>query len=150
MCGSVKPAPVGSSVPPADGQLRIVRDTESSSASGPISAPRPINASERPGDDLGIRNLGCCEPTDIVNASAHLILPAADTKRWSSRRKAAVLVAIRTGVLTREEACERYLISEEELALWEAAFDRNGIPGLRISSLRNYRLATLFTGKERQ
>jgi hypothetical protein len=146
MCGSVKPAPVGSGIPLANGQLRIVRDTESIS----IGASRSISASQRPGDDLGIRNLGRCEPTDIVKASAHLLLPAADTKRWSSRRKAAVLVAIRTGVLTREEACERYLISEEELALWEAAFDRNGIPGLRISSLRSDRLATLFSGKERQ
>ena len=142
--GGAKPAPVGSSVPLSNGQLRIVRDTES------ISASRPISASRRPDDDLGIRNLGRREPADIVKASAHLLLPAADTKRWSSRRKAAVLVAIRTGVLTREEACERYLISEEELALWEAAFDRNGIPGLRISSLRNDRLATLFSGKERQ
>jgi len=61
-----------------------------------------------------------------------------------------VIAAIRTGVLTREEACERYLISEEELSLWEAAFDRSGISGLRISSLRSYRLATLFNGKERQ
>jgi Protein of unknown function (DUF1153) len=144
VCGSVKPAPEGSGVPLADGQLRVVRDTQS------ISASRPINASGRPGDDLGIRNLGSCEPTDIVKAGAHLNLPAADTKRWSSRRKAAVLVAIRTGVLTREEACERYLISEEELSLWEAAFDRSGISGLRISSLRSYRLATLFNGKERQ
>jgi len=144
VCGSVKPAPEGSGVPLADGQLRVVRDTQS------ISASRPINASGRPGDDLGIRNLGSCEPTDIVKAGAHLSLPAADTKRWSSRRKAAVLVAIRTGVLTREEACERYLISEEELSLWEAAFDRSGISGLRISSRRSYRLATLFNGKERQ
>jgi hypothetical protein len=115
-----------------------VRDTQS------------ISASRRPGDERGVEDLGCCEPTDTGKASADLILPAADTKRWSSRRKAAVLVAIRTAALTRREACERYLISEEELALWEAAFDRNGIPGLRISSLRSYRLATLFNGKERQ
>ena len=115
-----------------------MRDTQSLSDSRPLS------------DDRGIGNLGCCEPADIDKASADLILPAADTKRWSSRRKAAVLVAIRTGGLTREEACERYLISEEELALWEAAFDRSGVAGLRISSLRSYRLATLFGGKERQ
>jgi hypothetical protein len=48
-------------------------------------------------------------------------------------------VATRTGVLTREEARERYLLSHEELAAWEAAFDKSGIPGLRISSLRIYR-----------
>jgi len=67
-------------------------------------------------------------------STAELVLPPADTKRWSSRRKAAVVVATRTGVITREEACRRYLLSEEELAAWERAFDRSGIPGLRIAN----------------
>jgi Protein of unknown function (DUF1153) len=63
--------------------------------------------------------------------TADLELPSADTKRWSSRRKAAVVVAVRTGVISRAEACERYLLSEEELAGWEMALDKRGIPGLR-------------------
>jgi hypothetical protein len=67
-------------------------------------------------------------------STADLVLPPADTKRWSSRRKAAVIVATRTGVITRDEACQRYVLSEEELAAWEMAFDRSGIPGLRISN----------------
>jgi len=65
---------------------------------------------------------------------AGLVLPPPDTKRWSSRRKAAVVVAIRGGLITREEACGRYLLSDEELAGWERAFDRSGIPGLRIAN----------------
>ena len=68
-----------------------------------------------------------------------LELPAADTKRWSSRRKAAVVVATRTGVISRAEACQRYMLSDEELAGWEAAFDRRGIPGLRSAALHRYR-----------
>jgi Protein of unknown function (DUF1153) len=64
---------------------------------------------------------------------ADLVLPAADTKRWSSRRKAAVIVAMLTGVITRQQACERYLLSEEELAAWETAFERRGISGLRVT-----------------
>ena len=68
-----------------------------------------------------------------------LELPAADTKRWSSRRKAAVVVATRMGVISRAEACQRYLLSDEELAGWEVAFDRRGIPGLRSASLHLYR-----------
>ena len=68
-----------------------------------------------------------------------LELPPTDTKRWSSRRKAAVVVATRTGVLSRTEACQRYMLSEEELADWEVAFDRRGIPGLRSGSLHLYR-----------
>lgn len=66
-------------------------------------------------------------------------LPPADTKRWSSRRKAAVVVATRTGLITREDACKRYMLSEEELAGWENAFDKRGIPGLRSSTLLLYR-----------
>ena len=37
---------------------------------------------------------------------ADLLLPPPETKRWSSRRKAAILVAVRAGVITREEACQ--------------------------------------------
>ena len=66
-------------------------------------------------------------------------LPPADTKRWSSRRKAAVVVATRTGLITREDACKRYMLSEEELAGWENAFDKRGIPGLRCATLLLYR-----------
>ena len=68
-----------------------------------------------------------------------LELPPPDAKRWSSRRKAAVVVATRTGILSRVEACRRYMLSDEELADWEVAFDRRGIPGLRSASLRLYR-----------
>jgi hypothetical protein len=87
------------------------------------------------------RETGRLEPAALDNAQASLVLPPADTKRWSCRRKAAVVVAIRLGVVEREKACEHYGLSEEELALWEAAFDKSGIPGLRISSLRDYRPA---------
>jgi hypothetical protein len=31
------------------------------------------------------------------------------------------------------------MLSEEELADWEVAFDRRGIPGLRSASLHHYR-----------
>jgi hypothetical protein len=66
----------------------------------------------------------------------NLDLPTAETKRWSPRRKAAVVIAVRNGTIARTEACERYALSEEELAEWEVAFDRRGIPGLR-SGFRN-------------
>jgi hypothetical protein len=52
--------------------------------------------------------------------------PSANTKRWVSCRKAAVVLATRAGVISREEACERYALCPEELATWEAAFDQDG------------------------
>jgi hypothetical protein len=69
----------------------------------------------------------------------NLKLPPTDTKRWSSRRKAAVVLGTRLGVITRAEACQRYMLSDEELSLWEVAFDRCGIPGLRSAALHLYR-----------
>jgi hypothetical protein len=68
-----------------------------------------------------------------------LELPPPDTKRWSSRRKAAMVVATRTGILSRVEACQHYMLSDEELADREVACDSGGIPGLRSSSLHLYR-----------
>jgi hypothetical protein len=44
-------------------------------------------------------------------------LPPAETRRWSSRRKAAIVIAIRAGVLNRQGAYELYTLSLEELAL---------------------------------
>ena len=74
------------------------------------------------------------EPVLVGPDKTRFVLPPADTKRWSSRRKAAVIVATRAAVITREEACRRYMLSDEELAGWEIAFDRSGIRGLRITS----------------
>ena len=39
-------------------------------------------------------------------------LPPPDTKRWVVRRKAAVVAAVRAGVITVQEACRRYQLSE--------------------------------------
>ena len=69
-------------------------------------------------------------------------LPPAETQRWSCRRKAAVVAAVRAGVLSSQEACERYMLSLEELAAWETALDENGIAGLRVTRLQIYRGAS--------
>src|SRR5579871_1704840 len=71
--------------------------------------------------------------------SPELALPPADTKRWSPSRKAAVIAATRNGLISREEVCARYMMSDEELVAWERAFDQNGVPGLRTTRLQCYR-----------
>lgn len=76
---------------------------------------------------------------NLPRTHAGIVLPPADTKRWSPSRKAAVIAAARAGVITREEACARYMMSAEELMGWELAFDQNGIPGLRTTRLQAYR-----------
>jgi len=66
-------------------------------------------------------------------------LPPVGTKRWTARQKAAVIRAVRNGTLTETEARARYLLSEDELAGWQADFDRNGMAGLQQKSLRQRR-----------
>jgi hypothetical protein len=66
-------------------------------------------------------------------------LPAINTTRWVASRKAAVLVAIADGRLSRAAACARYRISEAELRLWERAVECAGSPGLRVTRVQIYR-----------
>lgn len=66
-------------------------------------------------------------------------LPAPDTKRWVIRRKAAVVAAVRGGLLTLAEACERYTLSVEEFLSWQQAIEHHGIAGLRTTRLQEYR-----------
>jgi hypothetical protein len=66
-------------------------------------------------------------------------LPPPDTKRWVIRRKAVVVSAVRSGVLTLEEACERYKLSLEEFLSWQRLIDSHGLAGLRVTRLQDYR-----------
>ena len=66
-------------------------------------------------------------------------LPPPDVKRWTIRRKVAVVTAITIGVLSREEACSRYQLSEEEFLSWQQAFEAHGLRGLRSPRLQQYK-----------
>ena len=83
-------------------------------------------------------------PKSHSNRSAYtrkLKLPAPGTLRWGVRRKMAVVTAIQTGTITRDEACSRYLLSTEELAAWEAALAEYGSQGLLLKTLQRRRHA---------
>jgi Protein of unknown function (DUF1153) len=66
-------------------------------------------------------------------------LPPPDTKRWVTRRKAVLVNAVRTGLISLEEVCRRYELSVEEFLAWERAIDTHGVPGLRVTRLQIYR-----------
>jgi hypothetical protein len=66
-------------------------------------------------------------------------LPSPDTKRWVVRRKAVVVQAVRSGMISLQEACRRYNLSVEEFLAWQQAIERHGIPGLRVTRLQIYR-----------
>ena len=67
------------------------------------------------------------------------MLPHPRTKRWVIRRKAEVVAAVRGGLLTVDEACERYDLTLEELVSWERSIERLGMKGLRVTRLQHYR-----------
>ena len=66
-------------------------------------------------------------------------LPPKNTKRWVIRRKTEVVAAVRGGLLSIDEACERYLLTVDELLSWQRSIEKHGLPGLRATRLQDYR-----------
>jgi uncharacterized protein DUF1153 len=50
-------------------------------------------------------------------------LPSRSTRRWVRRRKAEVVAAVRDGLISLEDACERCALTIEEFSLWQRAVD---------------------------
>jgi hypothetical protein len=65
-------------------------------------------------------------------------LPAVGT-RWSARRKAEVVAAVRGELLTLEAVCALYAISTEEFTGWCEMLERGGVKGLRVTFSQHYR-----------
>jgi hypothetical protein len=69
-------------------------------------------------------------------------LPPANTKRWVIRRKAEVVAGVRAGLISLNEACERYSLSIDEFLLWQRQFDSHGLEGLKVTRIADYRQPT--------
>lgn len=67
-------------------------------------------------------------------------LPPVTTKRWVIRRKAEVVAAVRGGLISLEEACNRYTLTVDEFLSWQMSIDQHGLAGLRTTRLQQYRL----------
>jgi hypothetical protein len=66
-------------------------------------------------------------------------LPEPGTERWVASRKAAVVRALRHGLMSRDEAIAAYGLSEEELDAWRDAVDQHGEAALKATALQRYR-----------
>ncbi|TDQ84356.1 uncharacterized protein DUF1153 [Dongia mobilis] len=66
-------------------------------------------------------------------------LPPPGTRRWVIRRKAEVVAGVRAGLISLEEACQRYSLSVEEFLSWQRSIDRHGLRGLRTTRIQDYR-----------
>jgi hypothetical protein len=80
----------------------------------------------------------------IISVVHHVVreptLPPTGWKKWSAQRKAAVLLAIRAGTISRDQAQKAYSLSAEELAVWEERFEIDGLAGLQLKNLRFRRM----------
>jgi uncharacterized protein DUF1153 len=61
------------------------------------------------------------------------------SQRWTVRRKATVIQAVRGGWVPIEAVCELYNISVDEFLAWERDLDRYGVHGLRTTRSQIYR-----------
>ncbi len=66
-------------------------------------------------------------------------LPPPNTGRWVIRRKAEVVAAVRGGLISLEDALERYTLTNEEFLAWQRSIERHGMAGLRTTRLQQYR-----------
>jgi len=73
---------------------------------------------------------------DLLGPITELPTPG---QRWTTRRKAALIEAVRGGWLPIDEACREYRLSVDEFLAWERDIDRHGIPGLRSTRYQIYR-----------
>jgi transposase-like protein len=73
--------------------------------------------------------------------TAAVTLPPPGTKRWTARRKAAVVEAVHSSRITIEEVCRRYSLSVEEFLSWHNTIRSHGVGGLQTTKLQNYRYA---------
>jgi len=66
-------------------------------------------------------------------------LPSILVTRWTPRRKAALVKALKSNEISLEEAQRRFGVSPEEFRSWVASFERYGTPGLRSTRYQIYR-----------
>ena len=63
-------------------------------------------------------------------------LPPTHESRWGAKRKAQVVTAVESGLLSLSEARRRYALSVEEFVSWQRALHSYGTRGLQAISLR--------------
>ena len=89
-------------------------------------------------DKFDLEVLGADSP-DCEEVFAHIPELPALSERWTVRRKAAVIQAVRGGWVPIEEIVQLYNLSVDEFLAWERDVDRYGVPGLRTTRFQIYR-----------
>lgn len=83
------------------------------------------------------------QPASVIGPLGELLtlatLPSPNSARWVIRRKAEVVSAVKGGLLSADEACERYGLTAKEFASWRLIVDEAGMQGLRATRVGYYR-----------
>lgn len=66
-------------------------------------------------------------------------LPPATTRRWVASRKAAVVRAVKYGLISESDALEAWGLSEDELNEWLSAMQHHGERALKATLVQQYR-----------
>lgn len=74
-----------------------------------------------------------------TKVAAFALLPRSNTTRWTPHRKAKIVAAVRSGVVSLNEACHHYKLTSDEFASWQRFFENHGVAGLRVTRLQDYR-----------
>ena len=86
-----------------------------------------------------LRNVGSAGDPHQAEAFEHVPELPSLGQRWTARRKAAIIEAVRGGWVPIEEACRLYNVSVDEFLAWERDIDRHGLHGLRSTRYQIYR-----------
>jgi hypothetical protein len=57
--------------------------------------------------------------------------PPGTQERWVCQRKALVVAAVRGGLLSLGDACNRYNLTFDDFLYWQTAINQHGLAGLR-------------------
>jgi hypothetical protein len=86
-----------------------------------------------------LRNAGSADDPNQTDAFGPIPELPLLSRRWTVRRKAAVIEAVRGDWVPIEEACRLYNLSVDEFLAWERDIDRHGLHGLRSTRYQIYR-----------
>lgn len=65
-------------------------------------------------------------------------------ERWIARRKAVVVYAVRGGLLSLDDAMQKYGITFDEFMSWQLRVDQHGLAGLRATRGKQYQSTVPF------
>jgi hypothetical protein len=85
------------------------------------------------------RLVGSAGESDAEDVFGRMPVLPRSGQRWTVRRKAAVIEAVRGGWVPIEEVCRLHKLSVDEFLAWERDIDRHGIYGLRSTRYQIYR-----------